>query len=213
MSTINKIIPPAHSGLADLVGKDDLAVVPAVDISARFVPRPNAHVGPGHATRSELARYLGIHPRSLSALIAPLKLQPTAVGKFRWVDIWWLLWGISDVPPHAYAPMKTPLLSNAEVAGHMDVHERSIRRDGDRPVSRHGLPPHLDLSARIRRHHPLRVAAWQTGVPLPAWLTSSARTGGLRLTPRRAETSLPCPERQVSDSPGSVGQFDEHTSF
>lgn len=213
MPTAKKTFPPGQSGLGALLGKDDLAVVPATDTSANLVPRPNAHMGPGHATRAELAQYLGVNPRSLNDLIQPLKLKPTAVGKFRWADIWLLMWGIWEVPPHAYALMKAPLLSNADVARRLDVHERSIKRDGDRPVSRHGLPPHLDLSVRIRRHHPMRIASWEAGFAPPAWLNRTAKIGGLRLVPRKAAAPSPCPKTQISDSSGPIGQFDEHTQL
>lgn len=44
--------------------------------------------------------------------------------------------------------MKRPLLTNAELGVMLGMHERSIRRDGDRQDQLHDLPNHLNLSER-----------------------------------------------------------------
>jgi len=121
------------------------------------------------------------------ALVAPLGLRPNRAGRFAWDEIWLRLWGIRGVPPASFGAMKAPLLTGADLARMLGVSERSIRRDGDRRPSRYGLPPHLDLAARIRRHHPLRIHAFERGLEPALWLTPPAPVRGrLGLIARRA---------------------------
>ena len=142
-------------------------------------------LGPGFATRRDLTTYLGIGPRNDLKCIGHRFLKPNRVGLFSWTDIWFRLWRIRNVPVHAFEPMKSPLLTNADVAALVGIHERTIHRDGELPVSRFNLPDFLDLSHRMRRHHPMRIAAWEREQPTPSWLQPVSGGSELGLTPRK----------------------------
>lgn len=165
-------------------------------------------VGPGFAQVGELADYLTVSRRSVVALLREKSLVPNRAGRFEWSDIWWRLWRVKNVPAEAYVQMKQPLLTNADVAALLGVHGRSIRRDGDRSVSRYELPAHLDLSERIRRHHPVRIQLWAQGLPVPNWLEPVPAGQGLALKGRKFPFSAS--QTQVSDNTSDNGKYDKH---
>lgn len=165
-------------------------------------------VGPGFAQVGDVADYLRVSRRSVTALMSGKSLFPNRAGRFAWVDIWWKLWRVRNVPAESFGSMTRPLLTNADVAETLGVHERSIRRDGDRNESRYELPAHLDLSERIRRHHPLRIQLWSHGLPVPNWLEPIPAGQSLALAGRKSPVSGV--EMQVSDRPTDIGKYDKH---
>lgn len=167
-----------------------------------------ARLGPGFVQVGELADYLGTSGRSVAALMSGKSVFRNKAGRFAWEDIWWKLWRVRNVPAEAFGPMKRPLLTNADVAAILGVHERSIRRDGDRGKNRYELPTHLDLSERIRRHHPMRIECWSKGLLVPAWLDPVPAGRSLALVGRKSSVSGGM--TQVSDKPSDIEQFDKH---
>ena len=165
-------------------------------------------LGPGFAQVGDLADYLLVSPRRVTFLLSGKSLLPNRAGRFAWDDIWWNLWRVRNVPAEFFGPMTQPLLTNADVAEMLGVHKRSIRRDGDRNESRYELPAHLDLSERIRRHHPLRIQLWRQGLPVPNWLEPVPAGQSLALAGRKSPVSGV--EMQVSDRPADIGQYDKH---
>jgi hypothetical protein len=165
-------------------------------------------VGPGFAQVGEFADYLQISPRRITVLMSGKSLFPNRAGRFAWEDVWWKLWRVRNVPAEAFGSMTRSLLTNADVAEILGVHERSIRRDGDRNESRYELPAHLDLSERIRRHHPLRIQLWRQGLPVPSWLEPVPAGQGLALAGRKRPVSSG--SEQVSDKASDIGQYDKH---
>lgn len=165
-------------------------------------------VSPGFAQVGDVADYLRVSRRSVAALMSGKSLFPNRAGRFAWEDIWWKLWRVRNVPAEFFGPMTRPLLTNAEVAETLGVHERSIRRDGDRDESRYELPAHLDLSERIRRHHPLRIQHWSRGLAVPSWLEPIPPGQGLALVGRKSPVSEG--SMQVSDRPTDIGKYDKH---
>lgn len=166
----------------------------------------NAHLGAGFAHKGELAEYLRCGSRNVCALVDENHLKPNRAGKFDWSDVWWRLWRIRNVPAAMFENMKQPLLKNSDVAKLLGVHERSIRRDGDRQQRRYELPDHLDLSVRIRRHHPIRLELWSTDEIFPLWLRAAPSSRGLNLVSKRH----PSLERMspTADIPAINGKFD-----
>lgn len=167
-------------------------------------------VSPGFAQVGDVADYLRVSRRNVTALMSGKSLSPNRAGRFAWEDIWWKLWRVRNVPVESFGPMMRPVLTNADVADILGVHERSIRRDGDRDESRYELPAHLDLSERIRRHHPLRIQLWRQGQPVPNWLEPVPAGQSLALAGRKSPVSGV--EIQVSDRPADIGQYDKHTT-
>lgn len=168
--------------------RSDLAVSPACDRVRAAAARLQ---GPGFATRRMLADHLQVGVRDVIALVAPLGLRPNRAGRFAWDEIWLRLWGIRGVPPARFDAMRMALLTSADLARMLGVSERSIRRDGNRAAPRYGLPPHLDLAARIRRHHPLRIHAFERGLEPEPWLQApSPVRGRLGLVARRAPPTV-----------------------
>lgn len=165
-------------------------------------------LGLAFAQVGDLADYLLVSPRRVTVLLSGKSLFPNRAGRFTWEDVWWKLWRVRNVPGEAFGPMTRPLLTNADVAETLGVHERSIRRDGDRNESRYELPAHLDLSERIRRHHPLRIQLWRQGLPVPNWLEPVPAGQSLALAGRKSPVSGV--EMQVSDRPADIGQYDKH---
>lgn len=163
---------------------------------------------PGFAQVGDVADYLRVSRRSVTALMSEKSVSPNRAGRFAWEDIWWKLWRVRNVPAEFFGPMTRPLLTNADVAETLGVHERSIRRDGDRDESRYELPVHLDLSERIRRHHPLRIQHWSRGLAVPSWLEPIPAGQGLALVGRKSPASEG--PTQVSDRPTDIGQYDKH---
>lgn len=166
---------------------------------------------PGFAQVGDVADYLRVSRRNVTALMCGKSLSPNRAGRFAWEDIWWKLWRVRNVPVESFGPMTRPVLTNADVADILGVHERSIRRDGDRDESRYELPAHLDLSERIRRHHPLRIQLWRQGLPVPNWLEPVPAGQSLALAGRKSP--VPGFEIQVSDRPADIEQYDKHPPF
>lgn len=165
-------------------------------------------VGPGLIKTGNLADYLLVSKRNVRDLVSNKFLLPNKAGCFAWEDIWWKLWRVRNVPAEAFGQMTRPLLTNADVAEILGVHERSIRRDGDRNESRYELPAHLDLSERIRRHHPFRIQLWHQGLPMPNWLEPVPAGQSLVLTGRKSPVSVD--KMKVSDRPSDIGKYDKH---
>lgn len=168
-------------------------------------------VGPSFAQVGDVADYLRVSRRSVTALMSGKSLFPNRAGRFAWEDIWWKLWRVRNVPAEFFGPMTRPLLTNADIAESLGVHERSIRRDGDRDESRYELPAHLDLSERIRRHHPLRIQHWSQGLVVPNWLEPIPAGQGLALVGRKGPVSEG--SMQVSDRSTDIGKYDKHPPF
>lgn len=162
----------------------------------------------GFAQVGDVADYLRVSRRNVTALMSGKSLLPNRAGRFAWEDIWWKLWRVRNVPVESFGPMTRPLLTNADVADILGVHERSIRRDGDRNESRYELPAHLDLSERIRRHHPLRIPLWHQGLPVPNWLEPVPAGQSLALTGRKSPVSNV--KMQFLDRPADIRQYDKH---
>jgi len=165
-------------------------------------------VSSGFAQVGDVADYLRVSRRNVTALMSGKSLFPNRAGRFAWEDIWWKLWRVRNVPVESFGPMTRPVLTNADVADILGVHERSIRRDGDRDESRYELPAHLNLSERIRRHHPLRIQHWSRGLAVPSWLEPIPAGQGLALVGRKSPASEG--PTQVSDRPTDIGQYDKH---
>lgn len=193
---MNKLILNDWRKLAPEAGEVALpAMLPPANPSAREAAARLR--GPGFATRRQLADHLRVGARGVAGLAAHRGLRANRAGRFAWEQVWDRLWGIRSVPPGFFAAMKAPLLTNADVAAQLGVSARTIRRDGDRSVPRLCLPPHLDLSERLRLHHPLRVRAWADGLPLEAWLRPGPARGALGLVPRRSAEPGAEPDRNI----------------
>lgn len=160
--------------------------IPVVSGSATAVLKSLKRAG--FATKSHLSSYLGLSVRHVEGVLLLHGISANKAGMFIWEDVWAGLWNIQHVPSDHFEKMKAPLLSNAVVASFSGVCERSIRRDGNRKTSRYDLPQHLDLSERIRRHHPLRIHAWLHHLDLEPWLSPVARRpkGPLGMKRRKA---------------------------
>lgn len=167
-----------------------------------------ARPSPGFAQPGELSDYLKVSRRSVTLMVSGKSLLPNNAGRFSWQDIWWKLWRVRNVPHEAFGLMKQPLLTNADVAEMLGVHERSIRRDGDRNESRYDLPPHIDLAERVRRHHPLRIQHWSQVTPVPNWLDPVPAGLGLALAGRKSPASNV--KMQFLDRPADIRQYDKH---
>ena len=170
-----------------------------------------SRLGAGFAKIHDVSDYLQVSRRSVTDLMSRKSLFVNRAGRFEWQDIWWKLWRVRNVPAEFFGPMTRPLLTNADVAETLGVHERSIRRDGDRDESRYELPVHLDLSERIRRHHPLRIQHWSRGLAVPSWLEPIPAGQGLALVGRKSLVSEG--SMQVSDRPADIRKYDKHPPF
>lgn len=189
--------------MTSMLSPDTLKTHTAITVATRL--------GPGFAQVWDIADYLQISRRSVTVMMSGKSLFPNRAGRFAWEDIWWKLWRVRNIPSEAFGPMKQPLLTNVDVARILGVHERSVRRDGDRNESRYELPAHLDLSERIRRHHPLRIQLWSRELLVPSWLEPVPAGQGLALAGRKSLVSGV--EMQVSDRAADIGKYDKHPTF
>lgn len=161
-------------------------------------------IGPGHATRLDLARYFRLltragapSPRAVPPVLAYLTIERRG-RNVRWDRIWAATGLEPEQDPALWDELRAPLLTTSDVAARRGVSEETLRRW--RRERRRGMPTAIRTGEAQWRWRAAEVDAWCLGLPRRPY-RRAAKAGGrtARVAERPALGALaPMPDTDLT---------------